>query len=361
MAYHWPADTVFHELTLEVDDRTCWQCRHLRTVCCHRQRRFFTCAGPVQLVCKLCHCSNPACSEHPCTVSPEEETALVMPYWVLGWDVFCWLGHRRFARHWSVPQIRAELSDRFAIALSVDAIERYVSRYQLMLAARQQDPIAVAGAYRRATGLILTIDGLQPEKGHETLYVVRELTQKRVWFAEALLSSSAAEVQRLLARARAWVERLGLPVRCWISDKQDAFVTGIAAEFAGVPHRYCSNHFLRDLAKPLLEADSHAKVQMRKKVRGLREIERAVLAEQAAQATPADAAAVERASSAAAAAVTAEEVVLDYCAAVRGILNDNHGGPLQPPGERMAEALADVRQSLQRNLEAKKGGPGRTA
>jgi hypothetical protein len=116
-------------------------------------------------------------------------------------------------------------------------------------------------------------------------------------------------------------------------------------------------------------------VQMRKKVRGLREIERAVLAERAAQATPADAAAieraaqatpadaaaVERASSAAAAAVTAEEVVLDYCAAVRGILNDNHGGPQHPPGERMAEALADVRQSLQRNLEAKKGGPGRTA
>jgi hypothetical protein len=85
MAYHWPADTVFHELTLEVDDRTCWQCQYLRTVCCHRQRRFFTCAGPVQLVCKLCHCSNPACSEHQSTVSPEEETALVMPYWVLGW------------------------------------------------------------------------------------------------------------------------------------------------------------------------------------------------------------------------------------------------------------------------------------
>jgi hypothetical protein len=362
MAYHWPADTVFRELTLEVDDRTCWQCGHVRTVCCHRQRRFFMCAGPVQLVCKLCHCSNPACSEHQSTVSPEEETALVMPYWVLGWDVFCWLGHRRFARHWSVPQIRDELSDRFAIPLSVDAIERYVSRYQLMLAARQQDPIEVARAYRRAKGLILTIDGLQPEKGHETLYVVRELTQKRVWFAEALLSSSAAEVQRLLGRARAWVERLGLPVRCWLSDKQDAFVTGIAAEFSGVPHRYCSNHFVRDLAKPLLDADSHAKVQMRKKVRGLREIEREVLAERAADAAdaaPIDRASIDRASIEAAAAVTAGDVVLDYCAAVRGILNDNHGGPLQPPGERMAEALTEVRQSLQRNLGAKKGGPRR--
>ena len=60
-------------------------------------------------------------------------------------------------------------------------------------------------------------------------------------------------------------------------------MTGIAAEFPGVPHRYCDNHFLRDLAKPVLEADSHAKVQMRKKVRGLRTIEQAVLKRQKAE------------------------------------------------------------------------------
>jgi hypothetical protein len=348
MAYHWPADIVFRELTLEVEDRTCGQCQRPRTICCHRQRRFFTCDGPVQLLCKLCHCSNPVCPGRQTTVSPEAETALVMPYWVLGWDVFAWLGHRRFARHWSVPQIHGELRDRFAIPLSVDAVERYVGRYQRMLAARQHDPAAVARAYRRAKGLVLSIDGLQPEKGHETLYVVREIGQKRVWFAEALLSSGAAEVQRVLARARAWVERLGLPVRCWISDKQDAFVTGIAAEFPGVPHRYCSNHFMRDLAKPMLDADSQAKVQMRAKVRGLREIERDVLVEQAASATPSPAG-------------MAADMVLEYCAAVRGILNDNQGGPLHPPGERMAEALTEVRQSLQRNLGAKKGGPRRTA
>jgi hypothetical protein len=369
MAYHWPTNTVFRHLTLEVDERTCWLCQHLRTVCCHRQRRFFTCDGPVQLLCKLCHCSHPTCPGHQATVSPEAETALVMPYWVLGWDVFSWLGHRRFARHWSVPQIRDELVDRFAIPLSVDAIERYVERYQRMLAARQQDPVEVARAYRRAKGLVLSIDGLQPEKGHETLYVVREIGQKRVWFAEALLSSSAAEVQRVLARARAWVERLGLPVRCWISDKQDAFVTGIAAEFPGVPHRYCNNHFVRDLAKPLLEADSHTKVQMRKKVRDLRTIEREVLAERAAGAADTPAADTPAADTPAAdtpaadtpPAVAEADVVLEYCAAVRGILNDNQGGPLHPPGERMAEALTEVRQSLQRNLEAKKGGARRTA
>ena len=53
----------------------------------------------------------------------------------------------------------------------------------------------------------------------------------------------------------------------------------------------------------------------------------------------------------------AGQVVLDYCAAVRGILNDDQGGPLEPPGLRMAEALAEVRQSLQRNLDLNKPGP----
>ena len=78
-------------------------------------------------------------------------------------------------------------------------------------------------------------------------------------------------------QAKQWAEILGRRVILWVSDKQDAFVTGIAAEFPEVPHRYCDNHFLRDAAKPVLDADSHAKVQMRKKVRGLRGIERSVL------------------------------------------------------------------------------------
>src|SRR5205807_1440920 len=102
---------------------------------------------------------------------------------------------------------------------------------------------------------------------------------KRVWFAEALLSSSTDEVRRLLTKAKDWAQQLDKPIALWMSDKQDAFVGGIAAEFPKVPHRYCANHFLRDVAKPILAADSHAKVQMRRKVRGLRDIERQVLEE----------------------------------------------------------------------------------
>jgi hypothetical protein len=365
MPYKWPADTDFALWELDVLDRACPACGRMMYICDHRYRRLHTLEGPVQLVCKLNHCPNPLCPGHAKTKSPELEVTIAPPSWAIGWDVFCWIGHRRCSRHMSIPHIQSELWDAYAIKLSDDAIAKYIQRYQCMLAARQQDPAALRQRYESVGEIILSIDGLQPEKGHETLYVVRELTEKRVWFAEALISATAAEVQRLVAQAKQWATSLGKTVGLWISDKQDAFVTAIAAEFPGVPHRYCDNHFLRDVAKPVLEADSHAKVQMRRKVRGLRSVERSVLKRQhkAAEATaPAsDLGAQLKASTDPLAPCSAEEdsaehVVLDYCAVVRGILNDDQGGPLHPAGLRMAEALGEVRDSIQRNLDEKKGG-----
>jgi hypothetical protein len=267
----------------------------------------------------------------------------------------------------AIPLIQSELLDDYGIKLSEDAIDQYIRRYQVMLAARQQDAESLRREYESGAEIILCIDGLQPEKGHETLYVVRELTRKRVWFAEPLISATEDEVRRLIQRAKEWARSLGTPVGLWMSDKQDAFVKGIAAEFPDVPHRYCDNHFLRDLARPVLEADSHAKVQMRKKVRGLGTIERAVLQRQKAETkddltpkTPeASGTATAAANPPAAVVDPAGGVVLDYCATVRGILNDDQGGPLHPPGLRMAEALHEVEESIQRNLDAEKGGsPG---
>ena len=404
MSHPWPAETAFRRIDLYVRDQKCAFCETALHVCAHRKRCVFTLQGPCRLRVRLGHCPHPDCQGHRGTVSPLEEMALAPPRLTVGWDVFAWIGHRRFARHWSVPQICAELADSHAIDLSEDAVEDYVRKYQVMVAARHTDFEHLRQAYAETKSLFLAIDGLQPEKGHETLYVVRELTQKRVWFAEPLLSSTNDEVRRVLARAGEIARALNIPVAGWMSDKQEAFVQGIAKEFPGVPHRYCDNHFLRDLAKPVLEKDSHAKVQMRRKVRGLRAIEQAVLREEAKPAVPAEqppptsppptsppptsppraalngepavailtAEAPTRDENVAGAGVacTAEpepaevsaagQVVLDYCAAVRGILNDDQGGPLHPPGLRMADALGEVRDSLKRSLASKKGGPQRS-
>jgi hypothetical protein len=403
MCHRWPAETVFTPVVLTVEQEACSVCQRALTICDHRFHPIYTLAGPVEIVCKLVRCPDPDCPAHHHTQSPLAETQITLPWWLIGWDVFCWMGFRRFTRHWSIPHLQAELLDSYQIRLSDDAISSYLQRYRCMVAARHQDAEQLKEAYKDIDSLVLTIDGLQPEKGHETLYVIRELRGKRIWFAEALLSSSTDEVQRLLHKAKEWAEQLGKPVELWMSDKQDAFVKGIPLEFPGTPHRYCHNHFLRDVAKPVLEADSHAKVKMRKKVRGLRAIEKQVLAARrqtraepetvvtaepeavdgssaANSATLASTTAVAEtdsnsargrepetvhpapASAATAAKAPAAEpadetgqVVLDYCCAVRGILNDDQGGPLHPPGLRMAEALQEVGASLQRNLEAKKG------
>jgi hypothetical protein len=371
MPYAWPEDTDFALWELDVLDRDCPVCGRMMYVCDHRYRRIHTLDGPVQLVCKLNHCPDPGCPGHAKTKSPETEVTIALPKWAIGWDVLCWIGHRRFSRHWPVSQIRSELHEDYGIPLSDDSLTRYIRYYQVLLAARQQDPEALRRQYEAVGSIILSIDGLQPEKGHETLYVVRELTQKRVWFAEPLLSATADEVRRLITKAKAWAESLGKPVALWLSDRQDAFVTGIAAEFPDVPHRYCDNHFLRDVAKPVLEVDSHAKVQMRKKVRGLRKVEQAVLKRQGAEALrrlaegepeapTVDAGPVDTPAPASD-ADPAGAVVLAYCAAVRGILNDDQGGPLHPPGVRMAEALGEVRASIQRNVDAQKGDSPRSS
>ena len=92
-------------------------------VCDHRRHPIYTLEGPRLLINRLVHCPDVLCPGHRHTVSPEAEAAIALPQSIIGWDLFCWIGHRRFARHWSVPQIRGELRDTHQIGLSEDAIE----------------------------------------------------------------------------------------------------------------------------------------------------------------------------------------------------------------------------------------------
>jgi len=376
--FRWDLTREYRELVLEPDmaDRRCASCGASTYIYEHRDRRLNLFGGPMHLVSKLAHCGDLNCPGHLQIVQSPEEMAIAPPYWTIGWDVFAWMGHRRFARHWSVPQIRAELNDSYRIAMSPDSIEKYLKRYQVMVADRETSPEHLAELYREVEDVMLSVDGLQPEKGHETLYVVRELRLQHIWFAVPLLSSSTEELKKqVFDLAATWAKQLGKPVRLWISDKQKAFVTCIAKVFPGVAHRYCKNHFLRDLAKPVLEKDSHAKVQMRRKVRGLRAIERRIVDERRASSGSTEASRdlvpppatdtlsprVEPPAASTSAVLDAsrgqaQEVVLEYAAAIRGILNDDQGGPLDPPGLRMAEALGEVRDSIQRCVGSKKGG-----
>lgn len=131
MRFSWPENTKFIRLDLEVEDRSCPVCRRRMSICDHRRHSIFTLDGPTQLVCKLVHCPDSRCASRPKTFSPLAETAITMPHWLIGWDVFCWVGYRRFSQRWSIPQLRNELTDRYQISLSHDALGSYIQRYQI--------------------------------------------------------------------------------------------------------------------------------------------------------------------------------------------------------------------------------------
>jgi hypothetical protein len=124
MRFSWPADTVFTQHVLTVEQQSCAHCQRRLHICDHRFHRIYSFQGPIEIVCKLARCPTAHCLGHAHTQSPLAEAQLTLPWWTIGWDVFCWLGQRRFARHWSVPQLQAELNDTHHISLSDDAIAK---------------------------------------------------------------------------------------------------------------------------------------------------------------------------------------------------------------------------------------------
>jgi hypothetical protein len=95
-------------------------------------------------------------------------------------------------------------------------------------------------------------------------------------------------------------------------------------------------HYLREAVKPIYEADRHAKVQLKTKVRGIRPIERKVEGRRDAEA----------------------EAIRGDCAAVRSALTDDGRPPLVASGLKLADRLSAVAASLDR--VAVRRGPRRS-
>jgi hypothetical protein len=65
-----------------------------------------------------------------------------------------------------------------------------------------------------------------------------------------------------------------IPIQAVISDGQHSLRKAVARALPGVPYQLCQLHDLREAARPIFEADRHAKKELKKRVRGVRPIER---------------------------------------------------------------------------------------
>ena len=179
--------------------------------------------------------------------------------------------------------------------------------------------------------VILGIDGLQPDVGHEVLWVVRDCLSGEILAAKTMLSARRKDLITWLKEVK---RACPVPIAGIVSEGQHTIRQAVAAVFPEVPYQLCQFHYLREAAKPIYEADQHAKKELKKKVRGVRAIERRAENQSGAEA----------------------EVVRGYCSAVRSALTDDGRPPLESSGLTLQERLTAIDASLDRAAE-KRGCP----
>ena len=253
---------------------------------------------------------------------------MALPRHEFGLDVVALIGRLRYAEHRSVPEMRTHLVGQ-GVAVSERTVTNLLDRYDELLAVALADDRRLRSVLAKQGRVILAIDGLQPDIGHEVLWVVRDCVSGEILRAQSLLSARHQDVAALLSEVKT---ACPVPIVGLVSDGQHSIRKAVAAVFPGVPYQLCQFHYLREAARPIYEADRHAKKELKKTVRAVRGIERAVESRTDAEAT----------------------AVRGYCSAVRSALTDDGRPPLKASGLTLHDRLNAVAGSLAR-VAGKKG------
>jgi hypothetical protein len=315
-------------LELPALTRTCPACGGPLWSAYVTRRTVTTLDGTIGLRLQVRRCRDPLCPRYRAPLRPEPEGRFALPEHEFGLDIIALVGTLRHAQHRSVPEIHAELTRR-GVPLCLRTVTNLLDRYDELLALSLSDVGRLQRITAAAGRVILAIDGLQPDVGHEVLWVIRDVLSGEVLLARSLLSSTQDDLARLLSEVK---QALAVPIAGVVSDGQDSIRKAVKKALDGVPHQLCHFHYLREAAKPIYEADRHAKKELKKRVRGVRPIERKVEGRDDPEA----------------------QAVRGYCAAVRSALTDDGRPPLSAPGLVLKGRLEAVAESLDR-VEEKRG------
>ena len=285
--------------------------RHVRTL-----------NGVVELQLKIRRCQNQSCLRYKKAYRPEIEGSLALPQSEFGLDVIAYIGALRYQEHRSVPQIHTHLELK-GICISQRTVTHLIDRYDELLSLWLKDHKRLKAIVANQGRVILAIDGMQPEIGHEVLWVIRDCLSGEIILAKTLLSSRNEDLVALLLEV---TNTLNVPIDGVVSDGQQSIRKAVRVALPSIAHGLCHYHYLKEAIKPIYEADRHAKKELKKKVRGLRDIERSVANEDKDLAN----------------------IIEDYCSAVRSsITNDGHP-PLEASGLKLQSNLTLIEQSLER-------------
>jgi hypothetical protein len=315
------------ELRLEPLKDRCGSCSEKLWVAYHSPRTVATLSGLVRLRLVVRRCVNEGCALYHEPYRPEGEGAFALPQGEFGLDVIALVGALRHAEHRSVPEIHRELLGR-GVSVSERSVTNLLDRYEELVALRLTERSALREKLNDQGRAVLAIDGLQPDVGHEVLWVVHECISGEVLLARSLLGGTSEDLRPLLEEV---AETLAVPIKGVISDGQHAIRKAVGSALPGVPHQLCQFHYLREAAKEVYEADRHAKKELKKRVRGMRPIERALEGRDDPEA----------------------EAIRGYCLAVRSAITDDGRPPLAASGLKLHQRLSSIHDSVER---VSKGG-----
>jgi hypothetical protein len=325
-----PRPEATQAITLTPLKESCEQCGQLLWVAYHGHRTVTKLDGLWKLTIVVRRCIQPECPRYHVAYRPEEEGGWALPHGEFGLEVIALIGRWRFREHRSVPEMHRALLTR-GVGITERSVTNLMQRYEELVAVRVADHERIKVRLQKQGQVMLAIDGLQPDVGHEVLWVVRDCLSEEILLARPLLSSSQGDLTTLLTEVKEQLEQLEVPVKGVISDGQETIGSAVAFVFPEVPHQLCQFHYLKDAVDPLYEADRHAKTQLKKHVRGVRPLERAL---------------EERSDPEA-------QAIRGYCLAVRSSLTDDGRPPLDASGLKLQERLMQINESIAR-VEGKK-------
>lgn len=313
------------EATLDQLEKTCRSCGKRLQMARHGHRKVTTLEGVYHLTLKLYRCLNAECARYHQMCRPEEEGRWALPHSEFGLDVIALVGTLRYQQQRSIVQIHEELKRR-GVVVAQRTVTDQLYRYEELLALHLADPERLREKLREQKQVIVSLDGLQPDVGHEVLWVLRDCGSGEVLLARSLLGATENDLVPLLQEVAALCKTLDIPIAGVVSDGQQSIRNAVARALPGIPHQLCHFHYFREAAKLMADADRHAKKELKKLVRGVRPIERALEGRTDEEA----------------------EVVRGYGLAVRSALTDDGQPPLDAAGLRLRERLQAIDTSISR-------------
>jgi len=165
-------------------------------------------------------CPQAECPGRTVLYRSTEADALALSGFTFGLDIVLLVGHLRLREHQTVDEIHHHLLEQLA------PLEQTISRREILFLFEAYTALLRAGTevthdeawkeqVRKNKGIVLSIDGIQPDKGNETIYLLRDVLTGRILHAENVTESTKERLKQLLAPVVALeVPVIGVGSRC---------------------------------------------------------------------------------------------------------------------------------------------------